>query len=76
LSFAVTGGQVHDSQVVEGTLPIIPNRRTAIMKAYCPKRFYRSRHKIKNIFCRIKVWRRISTRPDAVDEAKATEVVG
>jgi transposase len=77
LNFSVTGGQVHDSQVVEdvlntprsplvvtadkaydsqtarqqikdeGALPIIPNRRNAIKQAYCPKRFYRQRHKSK-----------------------------
>ena len=94
LSFTVTGGQVHDSQVVEeilntprpplavtadkaydsekvrqqikdeGALPVIPNRRTATRKAYCPKRFYRRRHKIENFFCRIKDWRRIATRYD------------
>ena len=90
----MTGGQVHDSQVVEeilttprsplaitadkaydsakvrqqikdeGALPIIPNRCNAIKKAYCPKRFYRRRHKIENFFCRIKDWRRIATRYD------------
>jgi len=94
LNFAVTGGQVHDSQVVgdvldiprsplavtadkaydsekvrqqikdEGALPIIPSRCNAIRKAYCPKRFYRRRHKIENYFCRIKDWRRIATRYD------------
>ena len=94
LSFMVTGGQVHDSQVVEeilntpraplavtadkaydsekvrqqirdeGALPVIPNRCTAIKKAYCPKRIYRRRHKIENFFCRIKDWRRIATRYD------------
>ena len=46
----------------EGALPVIPNRSTAIRKAYCPKRFYRRRHKIENFFCRIKDWRRIATR--------------
>ena len=94
LNFMVTGGQVHDSQVVEeilntprpplavtadkaydsekvrqqirdeGALPIIPSRCNAIKKAYCPKRFYRRRHKIENFFCRIKDWRRIATRYD------------
>jgi transposase len=94
LSFTVTGGQVHDSQVVEeilntprpplavtadkaydsekvrqqirdeGALPVIPNRSNATRKAYCPKRFYRRRHKIENFFCRIKDWRRIATRYD------------
>ena len=90
----VTGGQVHDSQVVgdvldtprsplavtadkaydsqkvrqqikdEGALPVIPSRSNATKKAYCPKRFYRRRHKIENYFCRIKDWRRIATRYD------------
>ncbi len=90
----MTGGHVHDSQVVEeilnkprsplavtadkaydsekvrqqirdeGALPVIPNRCAAITKAYCPKRFYRRRHKIENFFCRIKDWRRIATRYD------------
>ena len=77
LNFTVTGGQVHDSQVVgdvldtprpplavtadkacdsekvrqqikdEGALPVIPSRSNATRKAYCPKRFYRRRHKTK-----------------------------
>jgi transposase len=94
LNFTVTGGQVHDSQVVgevldtprpplavtadkaydsekvrqqikdEGALPVIPSRSNASKKAYCPKRFYRRRHKIENYFCRIKDWRRIATRYD------------
>jgi hypothetical protein len=29
-------------------LPAIPSRRNATKKAYCPKRFYRQRHKIEN----------------------------
>ncbi len=108
LSFTVTGGQVHDSQVVEeilttprsplaitadkaydsarvrqqikdeGALPIIPNRCTALKNAYCPKRFYRRRHKIENFFCRIKDWRRIATRYDklARNFLAATTLVG
>ena len=108
LSFTVTGGQVHDSQVVEeilatprsplaitadkaydsakvrqqikdeGALPIIPNRCNALKKAYCPKRFYRRRHKIENFFCRIKDWRRIATRYDklARNFQAATTLVG
>ena len=104
----MTGGQVHDSQVVEeilntprsplavtadkaydnekirqqikdeGALPVIPNRCSAIKKAYCPKRFYRRRHKIENFFCRIKDWRRIATRYDklARNFLAATTLVG
>jgi putative transposase len=62
----------------EGALPIIPNRCTARKKAYCPKRFYRRRHKIENFFCRIKDWRRIATRYDklARNFLAATTLVG
>ena len=108
LNFVVTGGQVHDSQVVgdvldtskpplavttdkaydsekvrqqikdEGALPVIPSRSNASRKAYCPKRFYRRRHKIENYFCRIKDWRRIATRYDklARNFLAATALVG
>ena len=95
----MTGGQVHDSQVVgdvldtpkpplavtadkaydsEGALPVIPSRSNATKKAYCPKRFYRRRHKIENYFCRIKDWRRIATRYDklARNFLAATALVG
>ena len=67
---AVTADKAYDSEKVrqqikdEGALPIIPSRNNANKKAYCPKRFYRRRHKIENYFCRIKDWRRIATRYD------------
>jgi transposase len=108
LNFILTGGHVHDSQVVEdvldtpkaplaitadkaydsqkvrqqikdeGALPVIPNRSNATKKAYCPKRFYRQRHKIENFFCRIKDWRRIATRYDklARNFLAAADLVG
>jgi hypothetical protein len=38
-----------------GALPVIPNRCNSTKNAYCPKRFYRRRHKIENFFCRIKI---------------------
>ena len=66
----VTADKAYDSEKVrqqikdEGALPIIPSRCNASRKAYCPKRFYRRRHKIENYFCRIKDWRRIATRYD------------
>ena len=47
-----------------GNVTHIPSRSNATRKAYCPKRFYRRRHKIENYFCRIKDWRRIATRYD------------
>ena len=108
LNFIVTGGQVHDNQMVEdvlatprpalavagdkaydsetvrqqikdeGALPVIPGRRTSRIRAYCPKRLYRRRHKIENYFCRIKDWRRIATRYDklARNFLAATVLVG
>ena len=56
----------------------IPSRCNATKKAYCPKRFYRRRHKIENYFCRIKDWRRIATRYDklARNFLAATALVG
>ena len=62
----------------EGALPVIPSRSNVIRKAYCPKRFYRQRHKIENYFCRIKDWRRIATRYDklARNFLAATVLVG
>jgi transposase len=67
---AVTTDKAYDSETVhqqikdEGALPVTPSRSTATRKAYCPKRFYRRRHKIENYFYRIKDWRRIATRYD------------
>jgi transposase len=70
---AVTADKAYDSITArlqikdEGALPIIPSRSTAVKQAYCPKRFYRRRHKIENFFCRIKDWRRIATRYDKLE---------
>jgi transposase len=79
-----TADKAYDSQRArqqikdEGALPIIPSRSNATRKAYCPKRFYRQRHKIENFFCRIKDWRRIATRYDklARNFLAATTLVG
>ena len=59
-------------------MPIIPNRSNVTKKAYCPKRFYRRRHKIENLFCRIKDWRRIAIRYDklARNFLAAADLVG
>ena len=81
---AITADKAYDSQKVrqqikdEGALPIIPSRSNATKKAYCPKRFYRRRHKIENFFCRIKDWRRIATRYDklARNFLAAADLVG
>lgn len=39
----------------EGALPVIPNRSTAIKKAYCPKHFYWRRHKTRTSFAASKI---------------------
>ncbi len=81
---ALTADKAYDSQKVrqqikdEGALPVIPNRSNATKKAYCPKRFYRRRHKIENFFCRIKDWRHIATRYDklARNSLAAADLIG
>jgi hypothetical protein len=59
-------------------LPVIPSRSNATKKTYCPKRFYRQRHKIENFFCRVKDRRRVATRYDklARNFLAATLMVG
>jgi hypothetical protein len=50
---AVSADKAYDNKKVrqqikdEGALPVIPSRCNATKKAYCPKRFYRQRHKIE-----------------------------
>jgi hypothetical protein len=72
---AVTADKAYDSEKVrqqikdDGALPIIRAAAMPQKKAYCPKRFYRRRHKIENYFCRLKDRRRIANalrqvRPD------------
>ena len=75
---AYDGEKVRQQIKDEGALPVIPSRRNAAKKAYCPRRFYRRRHKIENYFCRIKDWRRIATRYDklARNFLAATALVG
>jgi transposase len=54
------------------------SRQPRTKAPYCPKRFYRRRHKIENFFCRIKDWQHISTRYDklARNFQAATMLVG
>ncbi len=83
-ALAVSADKAYDSEKArrqikdEGALPIVPSRSNATKNAYCPKRFYRQRHKIENFFCRVKDWRRIATRYDklARNFLAATLMVG
>ena len=66
---AVTADKAYDSEKIrqqikdEGALPVIPNRCSAIKKAYCPKRFYRRRHENRKLLLP-QDWRRIAARYD------------
>ena len=77
-AYAVQREHVRQQIKDEGALPVIPSRRNANKKAYCPKQLYRRRHTIENYFCRIKDWRRIATRYDklARNFLAATTLVG
>ena len=47
-----------------GCTPCIPSRKNAKSQEYYDKKQYRQRHKIENMFSRLKDWRRIATRYD------------
>jgi transposase len=53
-----------DAPVNIGILPCIPSRRDRKEAIPHDADLYRQRHKIENIFARLKDWRRISTRYD------------
>ncbi len=48
----------------QGILPCIPPRRCRKKPVRYSKRLYRKRHKIENLFSRLKDWRPIATRYD------------
>lgn len=48
----------------KGITPCIPPRKGRILPAGFDKTLYRQRHKIENMFGRLKDWRRIHTRYD------------
>ena len=47
-----------------GISPCIPPRKTRKVQYPYDKELYRQRHKIENVFGRIKDWRRVATRYD------------
>ncbi|MEX0828134.1 MAG: transposase [Haliea sp.] len=47
-----------------GITPCIPPRKNRKVQYHYDKDLYRQRHKIENVFARIKDWRRIATRYD------------
>ena len=49
--------------------PSIPPRKNRKIQYHYDKQLYRQRHKIENVFGRIKDWRRIATRYDRCTHA-------
>lgn len=50
--------------IERGITPCIPPRSNRKIQYHYDKELYRQRHKIENVFGRIKDWRRIATRYD------------
>ena len=50
--------------MAQGTTPCIPPRKNRKIQYHYDKELYRQRHKIENVFGRIKDWRRVATRYD------------
>lgn len=50
--------------VERGTVPCIPGRKNRKHVPDYDKTLYRQRHKIENMFAKLKDWRRIATRYD------------
>lgn len=50
--------------IERGTSPCIPPRSNRKLQHHYDKALYKQRHKIENVFGRIKDWRRVATRYD------------
>ena len=50
--------------IAQGITPCIPPRKNRKVQYHYDKELYRQRHKIENVFGRIKDWRRVATRYD------------
>lgn len=48
----------------KGIAPCIPPRKGRILPASFDKKLYRQRHKVENMFGKLKDWRRVHTRYD------------
>ena len=66
----VIGDKGYDSNKIrtllleQGITPCIPCRRNRNQKVPYSKRLYKMRHKVENLFAKLKDWRRIATRYD------------
>ena len=69
-SCTMIGDKGYDSDEYRAALkakditPCIPPRKGRTMPAHFDTQLYRQRHKIENLFARLKDWRRIHTRYD------------
>jgi transposase len=57
-------GQISVEINKQGTRPCIPGRKNRKQALDYDKMLYRQRHKIENMFAKLKDWRRIATRYD------------
>jgi Transposase and inactivated derivatives len=57
-------GWFRNALLEKGITPCIPSRKTRKIPAQYDKNLYKQRHKIENMFGRIKDWRRIAMRYD------------
>ncbi|MFG1352871.1 transposase, partial [Xanthobacter autotrophicus] len=53
-----------DALVAKGITPCIPSTRSRKRPYPYDKALYRQRHKVENLFAKLKDWRRIATRYD------------
>ena len=57
-------GWFRDALIERGITPCIPPRKARKIAVQYDKALYRKRHRIENMFGRLKDWRRIATRYD------------
>jgi len=55
---------VRNLLLAQGITPCIPSRRNRNRRLPYSKRLYKLRHKVENLFAKLKDWRRIATRYD------------
>lgn len=58
------GNWFRNALVDRGTVPCIPGRKNRKQAVDYDKMLYRQRHKVENMFAKLKDWRRVATRYD------------
>ena len=62
-----------DALIARGIAPCIPPKSNRKLPPAFDKQLYRSRHKIENMFGKLKDWRRIHTRYDRCAQVKRSD---